>query len=234
MQFRASGYLGSAGKVHGKPLVPYKPNRDVSIPISHIYIQSQLTETVSISASPKIVSCTKKSANSSRMRSVSSTILRPHLTLQQINVLPLQHLTYSTGPRGSLRLRRAAATFLTREFHPLHSITADDIFITPGLASAIDAVAWSVCNDGNGILVPQPFYNGFQFDLLNRSNTQVVPVSYTEVEGYSGLDDLFDPGVNRKALERALNKAREDGIIIRAVLVSKLVTSAGSCSPLAY
>lgn len=61
-----------------------------------------------------------------------------------------------------------------------------------------------------------------------------MPVSYTGVEGYSGLDDLFDPDVNREALERALDKAREDGTNIRAVLVSKSVTSAGCCSPLAY
>lgn len=138
-----------------------------------------------------------------------------------MTVLPLNHLTYSTGPRGSRRLRRAAAAFLTEEFQSRETITADNIFITPGLASAIDALAWSICDEGEGILVPQPFYNGFIFDTLNRSNARVVGVTYEDVEGYSGLDCLFHPDVNKKAIEAAFRKAENDGITVRALLISK-------------
>lgn len=136
---------------------------------------------------------------------------------------PLEHLTYSTGPWGSRRLRRAAAAFLTEEYHSRETITADNIFITPGLASANGAITWSICDEGEGGLIPQPFYNGFAFDTLNRSNAQVVGVTYQEIEGYSGLDDLLDPEVNKKVLEVALYKARNAGIHIRALLISKLV-----------
>ncbi|KAL2844905.1 pyridoxal phosphate-dependent transferase [Aspergillus pseudodeflectus] len=148
----------------------------------------------------------------------------------QVNVLPMEHLTYSTGPRGSRRLRRAAACFLNETFHARQPITADNIFVTPGLASAIDAMAWSICNDGDGILIPRPFYNGFQVDILNRSNAQVVPVSYG-IEGYSSMDDLFRPDVNRKALQAALNTAHDSGIIVRALLVSNPHNPLGRCYP---
>ncbi|KAL4750711.1 hypothetical protein BDW72DRAFT_203716 [Aspergillus terricola var. indicus] len=140
----------------------------------------------------------------------------------QINVLPLQHLTYSTGPRGSRRLRGAAAQFLNQAFHACKPITANDIFVTPGLASGIDVLAWCTCNDGDGILIPQPLYNGFQVDILNWSNVHVVPVSYTSVDGYSSLDDLFRPDVNRKALEAAIERAQDSRITVRALLISKL------------
>lgn len=74
---------------------------------------------------------------------------------------------------------------------------------------------------GEGILIPQPFYNGFSFDLLNRSNARVVGVSYGSIEGYRDLDDLFDPKINRRALETALEKAADAGVVIRALLISK-------------
>lgn len=137
---------------------------------------------------------------------------------------PLEHLTYSTGPRGSLRLRRALGSFLTEQLDAREAITADNLFITPGLASGLDAVAWSICDEGDGILIPQPFYNGFSFDLLNRSNARVIGVPYKGVKGYRGLDNLFHPEVNRNALEAALQEAKDTGIRVRALLISKYGT----------
>lgn len=49
------------------------------------------------------------------------------------------------------------AEFLTDEFHSREPITLDDIFVTPGLTSAIDAITWSICDEGDGILIPRPF-----------------------------------------------------------------------------
>ncbi|KAJ4029480.1 hypothetical protein NW753_014216 [Fusarium oxysporum] len=112
---------------------------------------------------------------------------------QVVNVLPVNHLTYSTGPRGSHRLRRAAASIWMDEFNPREPIGVDNIFITPGLASAIDALIWAICDEGDAILIPLPLYNGFNVDVFNRSNVRVIGVSYTGVKGYSTLDDLFDP-----------------------------------------
>ncbi|GLA52791.1 hypothetical protein AnigIFM63604_009670 [Aspergillus niger] len=115
----------------------------------------------------------------------------------QMNVSPVEHLTYSTGPRGSRRLRRAAAAFLTERFHSQKPITYHNILVTPGLASAIDGVTFAICNEGDGILIPQPLYNGFKVDILNRSNVRVVGVKYEGIEGFTGLDDLFLPDVNK-------------------------------------
>ncbi|CAG8429344.1 unnamed protein product [Penicillium salamii] len=150
---------------------------------------------------------------------------------KQINVQPAEHLTYSTGPRGSRRLRRAAAAFLNDDFQSKETINADSILITPGVASAIDGLAWSICEDGDGILVPQPFYNGFTVDLLNRSNARIVGVTYQDIEGYTDLDDLFNPDVNAKALEAALCRAKNDGITVKALLISNPHNPLGRCYP---
>ncbi|QMW26756.1 hypothetical protein G4B84_002001 [Aspergillus flavus NRRL3357] len=134
-------------------------------------------------------------------------------------------------PRGSRRLRRAAAAFLNEDFHSRQTITQDNIFVTPGLASAIDALTWAICNDRDGILVLQPYYNGFDFDTLNRSNGRVIGVKYEGIEGFSELDDLFRPDVNKRALEVALREAKKNGITIRALLISNPHNPLGRCYP---
>ncbi|PLB54002.1 PLP-dependent transferase [Aspergillus steynii IBT 23096] len=162
-----------------------------------------------------------------------------HLKLQaeslipsiQTKVLPVDHLTYSTGPRGSRRLRRAAAALLTEQFHARSLITYDNILVTPGVASAIDGIAFAICDEGDGVLVLQPLYNGFKFDMQNRANVQIVGVKFEGVEGFGGLDDLFRPEVNRKALEIALQQARKAGINIRALLISNPHNPLGRCYP---
>lgn len=139
----------------------------------------------------------------------------------QMNILPTNHLTYSTGPRGSLRLRNAIAGFFNEQFKSREIITADHLCITSGLAGAIDALTWAVCDEGEGIMIPQPFYNGFSVDVLNRSLGRVVPVPYHGIDGYTSLEDVFDPENNEKALERALSKAQHAGIKVRALLISQ-------------
>ncbi|EYE96675.1 uncharacterized protein EURHEDRAFT_552413 [Aspergillus ruber CBS 135680] len=66
-----------------------------------------------------------------------------------------------------LSLQDAAALFLTEGPQYRETIMADNVFITPGTASTLDALAWAVCNDGKGILIPQPLYNGFNINPLD-------------------------------------------------------------------
>uniref|UniRef100_A0A8H7K144 Aminotransferase class I/classII large domain-containing protein n=1 Tax=Bionectria ochroleuca TaxID=29856 RepID=A0A8H7K144_BIOOC len=140
----------------------------------------------------------------------------------QMSVLPVNHLTYSTGPRGSRRLRSTLAEFFKEEFGAREPMGVDNISITPGLASAIDSLSWAICDEGDAILIPQPLYNGFNFDLLNRSGVRIVGVPYTGIKGFSVLDDLFNAEVNQLAIEAALEKASRDGD--DATLVSSLIT----------
>ncbi|PYI13134.1 PLP-dependent transferase [Aspergillus violaceofuscus CBS 115571] len=145
-----------------------------------------------------------------------------------------------TNPSGTVILRLAENSLMheevvefieANEFHPNYTISAENLFVTPGLASAIDALAWAVCNAGDGILIPRPFYNGFSVDILNRSNVRVVPVPYTGVEGYSSLEDLFCPTVNSRALEAAFRDSKQKGINPRALLILHPHNPLGRCYP---
>jgi aspartate/methionine/tyrosine aminotransferase len=93
--------------------------------------------------------------------------------------------------------------------------------VLPGVTSAIDSLAWSLCNEGEGIIVPQPFYMGFALDIPTRARAVIVPASFQTLEDYKGFDDVFDPAMNVKALEEALRGAAQKGIKVRAVLLTK-------------
>ncbi|KAE8394471.1 hypothetical protein BDV23DRAFT_179623 [Aspergillus alliaceus] len=130
--------------------------------------------------------------------------------IKEMAVLPINHLTYSTGSRRSRRISLAAATFLAQEFQWRVPITQDNIFITSGVAGDIDALNFAACNEGGGagIVVRQPYYNNFNIDIVYRTNGLVIGVTYKDIEGYSGLDDLFCPAVIRKALEPTFRRAQ--------------------------
>ena len=62
---------------------------------------------------------------------------------------------------------------------------------------------------------------GLQFDIPGRSRGRIVPVSFQDLDDYTGFDDIFDPGFNKRAFENALKKAKSDEISIKAVLLTQ-------------
>lgn len=139
--------------------------------------------------------------------------------------MPADHLTYSIGPRGSLRLRGALAAILNDKFHARVTVTPNDLCVTPGLASCIDSVAWATCNPNDIILVPTPYYSGFTVHVTHRSGVKLVGVDYSDIPGYSGLDDLFLPEINTKALEAAVEKAKQNGLTVGALMITQWALS---------
>ncbi len=142
-------------------------------------------------------------------------------TMRQISVERIQHLTYGQGPRGSTRLRKAVASFINTEFGARDAVTYDQIIVMSGVTSIIDSIAWSICNEGDGILIPQPFYTGYQIDINQRARGELIPVPFLDVEGYESLDDVFKSDVVRKAFEAQLARTRERGGRATAVLLTK-------------
>lgn len=139
----------------------------------------------------------------------------------QIAIDSVHHLTYGSGPKGSHRLRRALASFLNTNFRPREPVNYDHLLILPGVTSVIDTLAWSICNEGEGIIIPQPFYTGFAVDLPTRARAVIVPALFQSQEGYQGLDDVFDPEFNKRALEKTLADTQGRGIKVRGFILTK-------------
>lgn len=131
------------------------------------------------------------------------------------------HLTYGQGPVGSPRLLRALACFLNSFFRPIEPVVEQELLVASGVASLIDSLTWCICDDYEGILVPQPLYVGFKLDIPMRSRGKLLPVSFVESDREYSIHQVFDPESNRRAFERAFEQYTDEGVKIRAVLISK-------------
>ncbi|GAW27427.1 putative PLP-dependent transferase [Rosellinia necatrix] len=138
-----------------------------------------------------------------------------------LTVSPDDQYGYGVGPRGSPRLKKALASFFQDSFHAERPVLEKEILIFPGVAGVLDALAWSICADGEGIIIPVPFWSGISQGFGERARVVMIPATYQSVEGYQGLDDLFDPDINRKALENALQKATKDKVVVRGVMLCR-------------
>ncbi|KAK8017137.1 1-aminocyclopropane-1-carboxylate synthase [Apiospora marii] len=141
----------------------------------------------------------------------------------RLTINPAEHLGYgAAGPRGSPRLKQALTAFFnSHQFRARQPVLPTELVVLPGAVAVLDALVWSVCNEGEGILVPQPFYTGFRPAAGERARGVLVPASFRSLDGYRSLDDIFEPAMNKKAFERALRQAAYDGIKVRAVMLSK-------------
>ncbi|KAH7087018.1 putative acc synthase [Paraphoma chrysanthemicola] len=141
------------------------------------------------------------------------------------------HLTYGIGPRASPRLRKALIPFFTAEFDPDKPVSQKELLILPGGAAVTDVLTWAICNDGEGIITPAPYYTGFKHMSSLRAGGVLVPARFEGLEGYTGLDDVFDADMNRKALERSFLRATREGVTVRGVLISNPHNPLGRCYP---
>ncbi|KAI1145103.1 putative acc synthase [Nemania diffusa] len=146
-------------------------------------------------------------------------------------ITPRNHLGYGVGPRGSPRLKKALAAFFNSDFRAHEPVKDTDVLILPGAMAVLDALAWSICNEDEGIITPMPFYTGFRPGLAERSSGVLIPASFQGIEGYQGLHYVFNPEMSRQALENALDKASRDGVKVRAVVISNPHNPLGGCYP---
>lgn len=150
---------------------------------------------------------------------------------QNTQVDPISQLTYGNGPRGSPRLQRALASFLNRKFSPLEPAKSDDIIVMAGVTPVIDALTWALCNEGEGIIIPQPYYTAFATDIPGRARGVIIPATFQDIEGYKGFDDVFDAEMNVQALETALSNAESKGVKAKGLMLVNPHNPLGRCYP---
>lgn len=142
----------------------------------------------------------------------------------KLTISPDDQFGYGVGPRGSPRLKEALASFFRSNFHAEKPVSEKELLILPGVGGVLDALAWSICDDGEGIIIPVPFWSGISQGVGERARGVLIPANYWSVNGYQGLDDLFNPEINRKALENALEQAKKDNMKVRGVMLCKYET----------
>jgi len=86
-------------------------------------------------------------------------------------------------------------------------IDGKNIVVTCGCSEALEMLAYGLCNPGEAILIPRPYYSGFVHDIQSRAG--VIPV---------GVKCGTEMSV--EAFEKALDEQKKKGLTVRAVLFS--------------
>lgn len=111
--------------------------------------------------------------------------------------------------KGAFQCQKAICDLMNRTFVPRVSLTPQNLCIMSGCTSIIDSLVYCICNQGEGVLIPQPSYAAFDNDLKARAH--VIPVEFHLEEKQDNIGDQ---------LRSAVDKSREKGVKITSLLIT--------------
>jgi aspartate/methionine/tyrosine aminotransferase len=133
-------------------------------------------------------------------------LLAPQLAKRE----PPRAADYHYAPlHGTHALRAMLAPFLGKLFGA--ALDAEDLVVVSGASAALDIVASALCNPGDAIVVPAPYYAAFDVDLGGRSGARLVPAP-------SGSATEFR--LAPQAIERVIIRLRREGTPVRAIALT--------------
>ncbi|MDT0307148.1 aminotransferase class I/II-fold pyridoxal phosphate-dependent enzyme [Streptomyces sp. DSM 44917] len=96
------------------------------------------------------------------------------------------------------------------------------LVVISGATGALDALATALCDPGEAIVVPAPYYGAFDTDLGGRSGARLLPAPLPAATGFR---------LTAAAVADALDAARRAGITVRAVALSSPSNPVGEVHP---
>ncbi|MEX5709352.1 aminotransferase class I/II-fold pyridoxal phosphate-dependent enzyme [Parafrankia sp. FMc6] len=134
---------------------------------------------------------------------------------------PLTAADTQYGPlHGTAAFREQLASFLTGTWQT--AVDPEHLVVVSGATSALDVIASVLCDPGEAIVVPAPYYGAFDIDLAGRSGARLLPVPAGAGTGFR---------VTASDIDRALTRARQRGITVRAVALASPGNPVGHVHP---
>ncbi|GAA93648.1 uncharacterized protein L969DRAFT_90173 [Mixia osmundae IAM 14324] len=130
-----------------------------------------------------------------------------HLELKE------QDFSYGDSISSSDRLAHALNALFKTRFNSRVDLKPDQFVFGGGLTAIIDQLTSLVCDVGEGILIAEPYYNGFNHDITGRSEGIPVGVSLKD------FDDLASPATLDAFEDKLTELKSQDGPTIRAVIL---------------
>jgi len=121
---------------------------------------------------------------------------------------------------GEARLLTALSLLFNTYFAPFEPVENKNLVLTAGAAGSLDGLAWSLCDPGEGILVPCPYHAG-AYEVFLSIHTGIVPIPVS----VGSLDDVFGEGMI-PTLEKGL---RDAPVPVKAVVVTNPHNPLGRC-----
>ncbi|KAL8250943.1 hypothetical protein R6Q59_034636 [Mikania micrantha] len=94
-----------------------------------------------------------------------------------------------------------------------NTVTFDpnNLVLTAGATSANETLIFCIANPGDALLVPTPYYPGFDRDLKWRTGAQIVPIHCSSSNGFR---------ITKSALEDAYQRAQKQDLKVKGILVT--------------
>eukprot|EP00042_Codosiga_hollandica_P031449 m.191848 g.191848 ORF g.191848 m.191848 type:complete len:440 (+) comp53642_c0_seq2:343-1662(+) len=121
------------------------------------------------------------------------------------------HLTHYLTDHGDLPLRQAVADMLNKFSQYVKPIDPNGIIVSNGCGTTCELLSFCLMDPGEGIMIPTPYYGGYDPDFTKRPGAVVVPVVRTSENGFV---------LTRESLDQAWAQSQQSGIRVRALLVT--------------
>ncbi len=125
------------------------------------------------------------------------------------------------GPlHGTARLREATAALLSRTCRA--DVGPDDLVLVSGASAALDIAASVLCDPGEAVVVPAPYYGALDVLLTARSGARLIPAPMSAADGFR-----LDPAV----VAETVVTARRRGETVRALVLASPDNPTGRVHP---
>ncbi|KAE8637457.1 1-aminocyclopropane-1-carboxylate synthase 7 [Cucumis sativus] len=112
---------------------------------------------------------------------------------------------------GLFSFRSAMGSFMEEIRGGRAKFDPNRVVLTAGATAANELLTFILANPGDALLVPTPYYPGFDRDLRWRTGVKIVPIHCDSSNNFQ---------ITPKALEEAYNSATEMKIKVRGVLIT--------------
>ncbi|XP_039134268.1 probable aminotransferase ACS12 [Dioscorea cayenensis subsp. rotundata] len=111
---------------------------------------------------------------------------------------------------GILELKTALAAFMGQVMLESISLDPSQMIITAGATSAIETLSFCLADPGDAVLIPSPYYRGYDRNLKWRAGVETIPVPCRSIDNFR---------LSISSLELAYNQAKKQGVKVRAVFL---------------
>lgn len=128
--------------------------------------------------------------------------------LHQAKNIREQHTHYDIL-YGSEEFRGALANYLSTLTES--EVMANQIVVASGSSAILEMLVYALCDVDEGVIIPTPYYAGFDHDLKTRATVEPIPLHLTPEDNFA---------ITPEALQNALLQAKKREIKVKAILIT--------------
>ncbi|KAJ8071247.1 hypothetical protein OCU04_001582 [Sclerotinia nivalis] len=113
---------------------------------------------------------------------------------------------------GDSLLREELAGFFNTYFNPVTQVTKEHVVLTVGVGGGLEALAHAICEDGDSVIIPGPYWFGMEPYLRTRPNVHTIVASLSSYKPDSHSNELLSSLIS--AYNTASDPSRIKAVIL--------------------